>query len=178
MLHGSWVGSAKFRFSLVLVAAALVAAGVVGVDEGLAQDGGGEAEAADQPRASVIAFPIMDSARGRRLFVSKGCVICHAINEIGGRAAPALDVDKDAPYVDAFEFMARMWRGSVAMASLQSTELGYQIELSGSELADIVAFVSDVEQQRAFSQDDIPDIIEDWILDKPYEDWEDVAPWE
>jgi mono/diheme cytochrome c family protein len=32
-----------------------------------------------------------DAARGRTLFVSKGCVVCHAINEVGGTSAPPLD---------------------------------------------------------------------------------------
>ena len=34
-----------------------------------------------------------DAANGRDLFVSKGCVICHAVNGVSGKAAPALDAD-------------------------------------------------------------------------------------
>ena len=33
-----------------------------------------------------------DATRGRALFARKGCVACHAVNEIGGTSAPPLDV--------------------------------------------------------------------------------------
>jgi cytochrome c553 len=36
-------------------------------------------------------MPSMDAANGRKLFAAKGCVVCHAVNGIGGQDAPALD---------------------------------------------------------------------------------------
>jgi mono/diheme cytochrome c family protein len=119
-----------------------------------------------------LLLPIIDPAQGRRLFVSKGCVICHSINGVGGKTASALDACEAEPYVDIFDFVARMWRGSAAMIQFQSEELGYQMKLSGDELAHIVGFVYDIEEQKGFSDAEIPDLIRDWILDEPYEIWE------
>jgi mono/diheme cytochrome c family protein len=49
-----------------------------------------------------------DAARGRELFASKGCVICHAINEVGGTGAPPLDAEAVPGEVDALDFVARI----------------------------------------------------------------------
>ncbi|MHA7871017.1 MAG: c-type cytochrome, partial [Hyphococcus sp.] len=71
----------------------------------------------------------MDPVKGRALFIDKGCVICHAVNGVGGKAAPALDAPVGDGPVDPLEFAARMWRGAPAMIELQSIELGYAIYL-------------------------------------------------
>lgn len=49
-----------------------------------------------------------------------------------------------------------MWRGAEPMIFLQREHLRYVIDLSGQELADIIAFVHDAEEQSKFSLDDIP----------------------
>ena len=70
----------------------------------------------------------------------------------------------DAEFMDTpmnpFEFAARMWRGAEAMVELQRDELGEVIELNGEELAAIIAFVHDADEQRKFSGKDIPEKIE------------------
>jgi mono/diheme cytochrome c family protein len=93
-----------------------------------------------------------DAARGRTLFVSKGCVVCHAINEVGGTRAPPLDPEAASGDVDALDFVARMWRGAEAMIFMQQQELGVQIDFTGQELADIIAFVQDPSERRRFSE--------------------------
>ena len=123
------------------------------------------------PRAMVL--PLADGAHGRQLFVSKGCVICHSINGVGGRAAPALDATQTeegeaAPPVDPLDFVARMWRGAPAMLELQAVELGYQIELSAGELADLAVFTSDAVAQADFTMGDVPEPMWDWMLNEPY----------
>lgn len=128
------------------------------------------------PQAMIL--PLADAAHGRQLFVSKGCVICHSINGVGGRAAPALDaiaVDEgDAvPPVDPLDFVARMWRGAPAMLDLQAIELGYQIELTSEDLADLAVFASDAGAQSDFSLEDVPEPMWDWMLNEPY--WEDQS---
>ena len=60
-----------------------------------------------------ILMPLMDPARGRKLFASKGCVVCHSVNGIGGKGAPPLDATTMPPLVNPFEFAARMWRLSL-----------------------------------------------------------------
>lgn len=104
-----------------------------------------------------IMMPSMDSSKGRLLFASKGCVTCHSINGVGGEDAPMLDAEfMDLP-MNPFDFVARMWLGAPAMIEAQKDELGYQIEFTGEELGDIIAFIHDADEQTKFSDADIPD---------------------
>lgn len=104
-----------------------------------------------------LMLPIMKPARGRLLFAEKGCVACHAVNGVGGEDAPPLDVSDMGGIMNPFDFAANMWRGAEAMIILQRDELGAQIELTGQELADIVAFVHSPDEQQRFSIDDVPE---------------------
>lgn len=113
-----------------------------------------------QMMGSGLLLPRMDAAEGRTLFAAKGCVVCHSVNGVGGEDAPALDAEyMDLP-MNPFEFAARMWRGAPAMVAAQEDELGGQIEFTGAELANIIAFVHDAEEQKRFSDEDIPEEIE------------------
>jgi cytochrome c len=116
----------------------------------------------------VIAFG--DSQRGKALFTGKGCVVCHSINGVGGKAGPALDADPSQPQLDVFDFAARMWRGASTMIVLQEMELGYQIDLTGQELADLARFIHDAEAQHQFSEADVPELIRDWMVDEVYDE--------
>ncbi|MGI9415949.1 MAG: c-type cytochrome, partial [Hyphomicrobiales bacterium] len=73
----------------------------------------------------------------------------------------ALDAENMALPMNPFDFAARMWRGAEAMIALQRNDLGNLIQLSGQELADIIAFVHDAEEQKKFSEADIPQRILD-----------------
>lgn len=115
-------------------------------------------------------LPFASSERGRELFVGKGCVVCHAVNNVGGKAGPPLDADPTQPFADIFDFTARMWRGAPTMIVLQEMELGYQIDFTGEELAHILRFLHDREAQKRFSEDDIPEVIRDWMVDEVYEE--------
>ncbi|MEM8985645.1 MAG: c-type cytochrome [Pseudomonadota bacterium] len=126
-----------------------------------------------QSRLSV-STPMIDPAEGARLFAAKGCVVCHAVNGVGGKAAPPLDASEGSNRVDVADFAARMWRGAYAMTELQAIEFGYQIELDGSDIAHLAAFAADVESQKRFSVEDVPDPMRTWFLDEPYwldQDW-------
>jgi len=70
-----------------------------------------------------LLVPLASAEEGLKLFVGKGCVVCHAVNGVGGKAAPALDAETDSPYFDVFDFAARMWRGAPTMIVLQEMEL-------------------------------------------------------
>jgi cytochrome c len=106
--------------------------------------------------ATGIILPRMDAAAGRQLFAAKGCVLCHSVNGVGGADAPPMDAEYMEPMMNPFDFAAGMWRGSEAMVALQREELGAPIELTGQDLADIIAFVHDAGEQRRFSEADIP----------------------
>lgn len=121
-----------------------------------------------------LMMPSMDAARGRKLFASKGCVVCHAVNGIGGEDAPPLDASTMPQMMNPFEFAAKMWRGAEAMIYLQREELGEQIELSGDELSDIIAFSHALEEQKKFSEADIPPRMKELMRhaeeEEPHED--------
>lgn len=112
-----------------------------------------------QMMGTGLFLPKMDAASGRLVFASKGCVVCHSINGVGGEDAPPLDASMMTMPMNPFEFAARMWRGAGAMVAMQQDELGAQIELSGEELANIIAFVHDADEQAKFSEADIPENI-------------------
>ena len=97
-----------------------------------------------------------DAARGREVFVRKGCVACHAVNEIGGTTGPPLDVEFAPDEIDPLDFVARMWRGAEPMVMMQQSLFGEQLDFTGQELADIIAFAHDPEEQRRFSEADVP----------------------
>lgn len=111
------------------------------------------------PPASGLTMPVLDPARGRRLFAEKGCVVCHSINGVGGTMGPRLDYKTAQPYASPFEFSARMWRGAAAMIALQKQEMSYRVDLTGSELGDITAFAHSGPEQLKFKESDIPEHI-------------------
>ena len=126
-------------------------------------------EALSRPPAPVeMVVPAADPRRGRILFISNGCVICHQVNGVGGAAAPALDMPGSSGRVDPVEFSARMWRGASAMSALQSIELGYVIELNGQDIADIAAFTASPAERALLTLDSVPVEMRDWFLDMPY----------
>ena len=120
--------------------------------------------------APGLMLPSMDAARGRALFAEKGCVVCHSVNGVGGIDAPMLDAEFMDEAMNPFEFAARMWRGAGPMVMLQEDELGGQIDLTGQELADIIAFVHNASEQKRFSEADIPHEIEEMMHHEGEED--------
>ena len=145
-----------------LVAGMICASSVVAVSDDV------ESEPDRVIEPTTIVLPLVDADRGRRLFVTKGCVLCHAVNGAGGIAAPALDADPSNDQLDLMGFVVRMWNGAQAMIELQALELGYQIELTGEEIGHLAAFTASSEAQRGFSLQEIPDPMQTWIIDKPY----------
>ena len=103
-----------------------------------------------------LAMPVMNSERGMRLFATKGCVTCHSINGVGGHDAVDLDAHTMELVMNPFDFAAKMWAMAPVMIEAQEEALGHQILFTGEELADIVAFVHDNEQQHEFTEALIP----------------------
>jgi len=149
----------------LVLASILLTAPVVG--PAAAQDGTTPAATGE---ARLLVMPLADAEEGKRLFVGKGCVVCHAVNGVGGKAAPPLDAARDGRTIDPLDFAARMWRGAPTMIVLQEMELGYQIELTGEEIAHLAAFAADADIQTGFRESDIPEVIRDWMVDEVYEE--------
>ena len=102
-----------------------------------------------------LAMPMMGPDRGRKLFVSKGCVACHSVNGVGGHDAPAMDAHKMGMLVNPFDFAAKMWNHAPAMVAAQEDAFGEQVYFTGDELADMIAFIHDDRAQHRFAESDI-----------------------
>ncbi len=111
---------------------------------------------AHEPANVRLAMPMMNAERGMYLFASKGCVACHAVNGIGGHDAKNLDAHTMEKVMNPFDFVAKMWRMAPAMIYAQQEVYGDQILFTGEEIADIIAFVHDDEQQHKFNATMIP----------------------
>lgn len=102
-----------------------------------------------------LVFPIMSVDRGKKLFVGKGCVACHAVNGIGGHDAPPMDDHTNLGLLSPFDFVAKMWNHAPGMLAAQEEAFGGQIMFTGEEIADIIAFVHDDDAQHAFVEGDL-----------------------
>ncbi len=120
---------------------------------------GNVAFAQDDLVAPGLVIPHMDPMNGKKLFASKGCVVCHQVHGIGGTDSPSLDITKMDPVMSPFDFFAKMWRGADKMIEMQNEELGYQVKFTGQEIADIIAFLHNRDAEQTFTEADIPDNI-------------------
>lgn len=164
--------------SLTLLGACLAACSPGG-DTGAASD-----EAADPVRAALSLPPVIrpvtaveaNPRRGRILFITDGCVICHQVNGVGGLAGPSLDAAAAEDSVDPLAFSARIWRGARAMTALQAMELGYVIDLDGQDIADLAAFVASPDERPLLTLDSVSREMRTWFINEPYwieEDWDE-----
>jgi len=124
--------------------------------------------------APVIGFAANmagDPANGATLFAEKGCVSCHSVNGTGGDDAPALDLTAEWQDETPFDVFARMWEDAPGMIAAREDEMGGQVEFTGAELADIVAFLQDKEAQKKFTLASLPDDVRE-MLEHHHEDEE------
>lgn len=145
----------KTGASLALSLAILGSAALIGT----VWTGGDQVYAQGTVIAPGLVLPGMNPQNGKKLFASKGCVVCHQVHGVGGTDAPPLDVMTMEPAMSPFDFFAKMWGGAEAMIAMQEDELGHKIEFTGQDLADIVAFVHNRAIQQTFTEADIPDDI-------------------
>jgi cytochrome c len=126
---------------------------------GLASDAMGNHVASSESMEAIhgarLVIPLMNPDRGKELFVSKGCVACHAINGVGGHDAPPMDAHRGMGLVNPFDFAAMMWNHAPAMVAAQEEALGEQVYFTGQELADIIAFMHDDTAQHSFDEHDM-----------------------
>ena len=161
------------NLTLAAAAAVIIASAAWAHEETQPAPAAGKAEAersvaADEPEAREhvgvrLVMPMMNSERGMRLFAGMGCVACHAVNGVGGHRARNLDAHTMEPVMNPFDFAAKMWAMAPIMIEAQEEAVGHQFLFTGEELADIVAFAHDDEQQRKFTEADIPPEIKEMM---------------
>lgn len=149
-LQISGVSALAFAAIFAIGSVGMMAGGVPGV-------GPAQAAEAGTPVSPGLVIPPMDPVNGKKLFASKGCVVCHAVNGVGGTDAPEIDAAVMDPQMSPFDFFAKMWNHASGMIAMQEDEIGGQITFdNGQELADIIAFLHDAAVQKTFTEDDIP----------------------
>ncbi len=163
----------RVAISLLLAAALLPAGTARAMNHGPKMAPAGRQTPSEAKPDALMLMPLMSPERGRKLFASKGCVVCHSVNGVGGEDAPPLDFDNTNGYMNPFDFAARMWAGAEAMIYLQQEELGEQISLTGQELADIIAFAHSPSEQSRFSMADIPQRVRDMMHHRGEDEQED-----
>ncbi|HEY9038335.1 MAG TPA: c-type cytochrome [Roseovarius sp.] len=154
------MGILRYRAATVSVAVMATAFMLIGAS---AEADSHSMEMSGAMMATGLMMPQMDAAKGRQLFASKGCVVCHSVNGIGGQDARSLDAENMDLPMNPFDFAANMWRGAETMVSLQREELGDVIQISGQELAHIIAFVHDPKEQSQFTGAEIPDDVKEMM---------------
>ena len=102
-----------------------------------------------------LVIPMMNPEKGKKIFVGKGCVACHAINGVGGHDAPPMDAHRKMGLVNPFDFAAKMWNHAPGMIAAQEGAFGEQIYFTGEELAHMIAFLHDDEAQHDFGEGDL-----------------------
>ena len=75
--------------------------------------------------------------RGAKLFASKQCASCHAVGGKGPRVGP--DLGTPGHHLSLSDFATRMWNHAPAMAKRMKERGGTMPELSGQDMADILA---------------------------------------
>lgn len=146
----------KHMFTIICTTAFAALFGIGGAVPLATSDNALAAETRTQISPGLV-MPSFDPVNGKKLFASTGCVVCHAVNGVGGTDAPIIDASTMAPEMNPFDFVAKMWNHSMGMIAMQENELGGQITFeNGQQIADIIAFLHDVAVQKTFSEDDIP----------------------
>ena len=101
-----------------------------------------------QEMADILAFLYQassidragDPSAGQRVFNEKGCVRCHSLGGTGGQAAP--DLSKIAAVPDSNVWTLTMFNHAGSMIAPITSTLGQWPQFTGTEMNDLIAYVS------------------------------------
>lgn len=88
-----------------------------------------------------------DAARGRKVFISKGCAQCHNITSASNSGAPA--VMKWESLVDVIELSRQLWVHSPQMRQAAAAQKIKFQNISTPEMADMIAYLKSLPQTRS-----------------------------
>ncbi len=129
------------QWMLVIVpAVVLVGIGIfVGALIGGAFDSGG---GKDVSATSVPAAAIGNATRGRQVWTSKGCTMCHSYGGAGGTDAPALDYMRGDLSIESIAGMSgTIWNHLPGMLPRFREESIPFPTISSDEMADLIAYL-------------------------------------
>ena len=115
-----------------------------------------------QEMADILAFLYQasnveragDPSAGQRVFNDKGCVRCHSVGGTGGKTAP--DLSGIAAAGDTTAWTRAMLNHAGSMVGPITSTLGQWPQFSGSEMNDLIAYVSHSAPQPTTSVSPIP----------------------
>lgn len=124
----------KARWALTLILAGLILGG--GSIVSAAQQPAGEPEA----KALSAAPPISQVELGRRLFIAKGCMICHSHHETNKAREFGVDIGPDLTNIKASPEYLRIWLQDpkAVKSTAQMPDLG----LKETEIETLIAFIN------------------------------------
>lgn len=89
--------------------------------------------------ATAAQPPFGDPSRGQALFVTKGCVQCHAVRGAGGQIGP--DLGRSAVKGSFYEIFAAMWNHSATMDEKMRESRLTRPVFTDVEIGDLLAFL-------------------------------------
>jgi mono/diheme cytochrome c family protein len=96
--------------------------------------------------AAKYADPAGDVARGRKLFVNKGCNECHNITS--SHASGAKPVMNWEAVIDSVELARQMWNHAPKMRAAMESKNMVPLTLTAAEMADIIAYLRSLPQTK------------------------------
>jgi len=94
------------------------------------------------PRRETELLPASPD-RGREVFQSKSCIVCHSLNGKGGRIGPELGRERQLPG-SIVQFAGEMWNHSPKMWRTSEVRNVPRPQFDGRQIADLFAFLASV----------------------------------
>jgi len=120
-------------------------------------------KSANRAVPEVMLPGFVNADAGKMIYIHKGCIVCHAVGDVGGKSAQNINQLMVSSDNSVFDLAARMWNHSPHMQDAQARVMGKAIMLSGNELGHLTAFVASPGVHDTVKFTDVPTPIRRWI---------------